>query len=76
MSHGSEWDHGICAMEVKGEGESLSSEAAPLERFPCFTQAHSANLKKPSMPLQKQGMKEERELLGKGPGGGGVREWE
>ena len=30
-------DHGICAMEEKGEGESLSLVAAPLERSPCFT---------------------------------------
>lgn len=71
MSPGSERAHGICAMEVKGERGSLSSVAGPLGRFLGFTQAHLANLKTLSVPCQKQGMKQEGDLLRKGPGGEG-----
>lgn len=53
----------LCYGSKRREG-SLSSVAGPLGRFPGFTQARSANLKTLSAPCQKQGTKQEGDLLG------------
>lgn len=62
----------LCYGSKRREG-SLSSVAGPLGRFPGFTQARSANLKTLSAPCQKQGTKQEGDLLGKGSVGEGKR---